>query len=401
MPEDWLNDAVKGLLPDRSEPIEGSTSFTTRGLHVGVVSAEYLFVMKAQAARQETDGAYLGKAGERLASVEMPVHSGSASVYENWRASMDAEFGPAAIAIVVGDLDALGELLSADPELALRESSCSHPTLLQLVACEEMNIADPVGAARLLVDAGAETFLPLVAAAGCNSTAIVDFLLNSGTSVDREDVWTPLDEALYWSNRDMAALLVDRGAEVRSLRAAAGLGATELVEGFFENGSLTAEAGPVRSPFPDTVPKEVANDHAAIVDNAFVMAINNGCGETARQLYRRRSAGQREGARLSLARNCIARCCLARRRCLGGMVVVSRRRSQHPGRTRPQRCARLGCPSRAPRTRRPTRCPAFESYPSGSLGSVRERSTSCRFRVPLLQSRVAGATASPALIAPL
>jgi len=56
LPEDWLNDAVKGLLPDRSQPIEGSTSFTTRGLHVGVASAEYLFAMKAQAARQETDG---------------------------------------------------------------------------------------------------------------------------------------------------------------------------------------------------------------------------------------------------------------------------------------------------------------------------------------------------------
>lgn len=56
LPDDWLNDAVKALLPDRSEPIEGSTSFTTRGLHVGVASAEYLFAMKAQAARQETDG---------------------------------------------------------------------------------------------------------------------------------------------------------------------------------------------------------------------------------------------------------------------------------------------------------------------------------------------------------
>lgn len=69
-----------------------------------------------------------------------------------------------------------------------------------------MNIADPVGAARL-VDAGAETFLPLVAAAGCNSTAIVDFL-DGGTSVDREDV-NQLDEALYSSDRDMAALLVE------------------------------------------------------------------------------------------------------------------------------------------------------------------------------------------------
>jgi hypothetical protein len=56
LPEDWLNDAVKGLLPDRQPPLEGTGTFSTPGLHVGVASAEYLFAMKAQAARQETDG---------------------------------------------------------------------------------------------------------------------------------------------------------------------------------------------------------------------------------------------------------------------------------------------------------------------------------------------------------
>jgi hypothetical protein len=56
LPEGWLNDGVKGLLPDRVPPIEGTASFATPGLHVGVASAEYLFAMKAQAARQETDG---------------------------------------------------------------------------------------------------------------------------------------------------------------------------------------------------------------------------------------------------------------------------------------------------------------------------------------------------------
>jgi hypothetical protein len=52
----WLNDAVTGLLPDRQPPIEGTASFTTPGLDVGVASPEYLFAMKAAAARQETDG---------------------------------------------------------------------------------------------------------------------------------------------------------------------------------------------------------------------------------------------------------------------------------------------------------------------------------------------------------
>lgn len=56
LPENWLNDAVKGLLPEQVAPIEGTGSFSTAGLKVAVASAEYLFAMKAQAARQETDG---------------------------------------------------------------------------------------------------------------------------------------------------------------------------------------------------------------------------------------------------------------------------------------------------------------------------------------------------------
>lgn len=56
LPQDWLNDAVKGLLPDKVAPIEGTATFSAPGLHVGVASADYLFAMKAVAARQETDG---------------------------------------------------------------------------------------------------------------------------------------------------------------------------------------------------------------------------------------------------------------------------------------------------------------------------------------------------------
>lgn len=56
LPQDWLNDGVKGLLPDKSPPLEGQASFSAPGIRVGVASPEYLFAMKAAAARQETDG---------------------------------------------------------------------------------------------------------------------------------------------------------------------------------------------------------------------------------------------------------------------------------------------------------------------------------------------------------
>lgn len=56
LPDTWLNDGVKGLLPDRSPPLEGQASFVAPGIRVGVASADYLFAMTAAAARQETDG---------------------------------------------------------------------------------------------------------------------------------------------------------------------------------------------------------------------------------------------------------------------------------------------------------------------------------------------------------
>jgi hypothetical protein len=56
LPEDWLNDSVKGVLPDKVQPVEGTSSFSAPGIHVGVASPEYLFAMKAMAARQEADG---------------------------------------------------------------------------------------------------------------------------------------------------------------------------------------------------------------------------------------------------------------------------------------------------------------------------------------------------------
>ena len=103
---------------------------------------------------------------------------------------MDEDFGPAALAIVIGDADELATLLDADPGLATRTSTVSHPTLLQLVACEAANIEDPIASVQLLVDHGAYITLPLTAAAGCGSCL--------GQSILRPLIMQPAGTQCLW-----------------------------------------------------------------------------------------------------------------------------------------------------------------------------------------------------------
>lgn len=199
--------------------------------------------------------------------------------------SVDAVFHPAMAAIAMDDMAALTELLQADPELCRRRSSCSHPSLLQFVACEAQNLPDPLSAVRVLVEAGAPTAEPLVAAASVDAREVLLLLLGEGANIDGPSTWGPLDEALYWRHRTLAELLQRRGATVRSLRAAAGLGLP--VDSYFVDGKLVAEAGPIGSPFADTVPDERANDAQDVLNNAFVTAVNNGRKGAAQALLER------------------------------------------------------------------------------------------------------------------
>ncbi len=215
---------------------------------------------------------------------------------ESWTdyvAAMDEVFGPAAMAIYLDDMDELTRILKEDPGLASRRSSCGHPTLLQLVACEAGQLPNPVEAGRKLVDAGASMAEPFVAAAGCDSPEIVDLLLDRGADVNgtaqEGNVWTALDEAIYWCNLDVARSLVDRGAHVRALSTAAGLGA-DLALFFDERADgarLAAHAGPIGSPFPQTIDPALANDQQSLIDHAFVMAVNAGQRASAEALVTR------------------------------------------------------------------------------------------------------------------
>jgi ankyrin repeat protein len=208
---------------------------------------------------------------------------------------MDAKFLPAAEAVRCGDLEKFRAAVEADPSLITARSSQSHPTLLQCVVLDGCNKPNNVEMARFLIEAGASIDGQLVAAASINNVPVAELLLEHGAAIDGEGGWSPIEEALYWNSRDTLALLLERGARVRNLRIAAGLGRTNLIAEFFDrDGALKPEAGKIDWPFgtPEVIEssnhanplkRELANkvrdwpqDRQGIVDNAFVYACMHG-----------------------------------------------------------------------------------------------------------------------------
>jgi len=216
---------------------------------------------------------------------------------------MDAKFHPAIAAINSGDLETFKTLIAQDPTLATARSSRSHPTLLQCVALEGKDKPNNVEMARVLIDAGAQLNEAFVASASMNNRAVAEVLLDSGAAIDGAGGWLPIEEALYWNSQDVLALLLERGAKVQNLRVAAGLGRTDLIEGFFNSdGSLKPEAGKINWPWGDLKNIECSNfgrvgrqqladvvkgwsqDRQGIINNAFVYACMHNHIEAAKLL---------------------------------------------------------------------------------------------------------------------
>ena len=216
---------------------------------------------------------------------------------------MDAKFQPAIAAIKSGDLEGLKVLLGHDPSLATARSSTSHPTLLQCLALDAVDVANKVEMAQVIIDAGAEINEPFVAAASINNVEIAALLLDRGAALNGTGNWSPLEEALYWGNQGVIDLLLERGASVHNLRIASGLGLTAKIDDFFKgDGSLKPEAGKIEWPFgnpdnstlPATIKEELlrkiaqwSNDRQSIVDNAFVYACMHNHIEAARLLLQK------------------------------------------------------------------------------------------------------------------
>lgn len=208
---------------------------------------------------------------------------------------MDARFHEAIAAIHSGDLAQFRAALAADASLVTARSSSSHPHLLQCAVLDGNGKPHNVEMVELLLDAGASADGQLVVAASTNNVPVAELLLERGAAVDGDGGWSPIEEALYWNSRDALALLLARGARVRNLRVAAGLGRADAIAGFFtSDGALRADAGKIEWPFGTAEAIEQSNHGAAIkrslagrisawpqtqqaiVDNAFVYACMHG-----------------------------------------------------------------------------------------------------------------------------
>lgn len=154
--------------------------------------------------------------------------------------------------------------------------------------------------ARVLIDAGADINGALGAAACIDNVEIAALLLDSGAAINGTGSWSPLEEALYWRNDRVRDLLVARGASIRNLRIASGLGRLDCIESFFRaDGSLKPEAGKIDWPFGEfdksnlnrAIKEELqtkvsswSDESQDVINNAFIYACNNNQIDAARLL---------------------------------------------------------------------------------------------------------------------
>lgn len=204
----------------------------------------------------------------------------------------EARFERAAEAVVSGDLAELRALVAQDPELVRAASPRSHgASLLHYVAAngveDERQRVPPnaVDIARFLSAAGAPpdatcgfggggpNTTPLIslvtstwpARAGLHAE-LVDAFVDGGARVEGlADDGAPLDFALAFGYLPPARALVRRGARVRHLIQAAGLGELEAVRADFSAGGLLA-------PREHGLPAVWAKRRASYVDTAFFTA---------------------------------------------------------------------------------------------------------------------------------
>jgi ankyrin repeat protein len=186
-------------------------------------------------------------------------------------------------AIEAQDVAGLRQQLERSPELVHARGTNDNDLLgMAAATCDERLVA-------ILLERGADParanvhgWTPLHQAAYSDLPHMTRMLLAAGAPVDvsaRGEGGTPLVIALFWGNRETADLLAERGVLPPNLRAAAGLGLTELIgELVAPDGALAPGAGARRayyrphSGFPAWRPTD---DPQEILDEALSWAARN------------------------------------------------------------------------------------------------------------------------------
>jgi len=189
------------------------------------------------------------------------------------------------------DTAALNSLLQRQPQLA-KERGTNGNTLLNLAVSlsARANREKALSMVSTMLIAGAEVnepndrgSTPLHQAAYSNQSDIAAALIERGADLDLEahgSGGTPLIFALFWGHREVADLLGSHSVAPGNLRAAAGLGNLNLLEKCFSGEkTLTPEAFAARgfyrphSGFPDWDP---SSNPQQVLDEALVWACKSG-----------------------------------------------------------------------------------------------------------------------------
>ena len=260
---EWLDEIVRLSGPDLTDFVRGSYERS-----IGEVE---------KAAREASTKE--GEDGRGFTPHDARLLIARAHSFESWNAFAvhvdfasretpdGAEFEVAADAVVDGDLPKLESLLIRNPALAHARSGREHrATLLYYLAAngvEDFRQRSPSNApeiARLLLDAGAEVdalcgpgepgdtpMLALVTSVHPHyrgvATELIEIFVKAGSKVDGVNGdGAPVRLALKFGYPESAAALVRRGAEVKTVAMAAGLGRLDLTREFVEDrGASQAE----------------------------------------------------------------------------------------------------------------------------------------------------------------
>jgi ankyrin repeat protein len=157
---------------------------------------------------------------------------------------------PLAVALIdavrSGDVDALSQLLDANPELAsarIQDNTGCSRTPLHVATDWPGYFRNAPAVVRRLIDVGADPDAPLIGgrhaetplhwAASSDDVEVAEALIDGGANLEAPGgsiASTPLSNAVAFGCWHVARLLVARGARIDALWQAAALGARERVE---------------------------------------------------------------------------------------------------------------------------------------------------------------------------